>query len=281
MEIGVLTAPFGDWDLGTISQWAGAHGFKALEVACGPGSPALDPVRVAREGPGEIPGILSRYGLRISSLAYYANPVDPDTTRRQKTLDHLRATVDAAKVLGVGVVCTIAGMPLPGKSKRKTIEEDLPGVFGPVLEHAGSQGIKIALENWYATNIENLDHWSRLFQVLPQANFGLNYDPSHLFWQGVDYLAALDEFRDRIFHTHAKDVEIRDDRLRRLGSRSDGWWRYVIPGLGRIPWGEYLGALRRIGYNDVLSIEHEDDAVGREEGFVIGRQYLEHFLARE
>jgi sugar phosphate isomerase/epimerase len=281
MEIGVLTAPFGDWDLPAISQWAGAHGFKALEVACGPGSRALDPVKVGREGPGEIPALLQQNGLRISSLAYYANPVDADLDRRRKTLEHLRATVDAAKVLGVGVVCTIAGMPLPGKGKRKTIEEELPAALGPVIDYAGTQGIKIALENWYATNIENLELWARLFEILPQANFGLNYDPSHLYWQGIDYLAALNEFKERIFHTHVKDVEIRDDRLRRLGSRTDGWWRYVIPGLGRIPWGEYLGALRRIGYNDVLSIEHEDDAVGREEGFIIARQYLEQFLARE
>lgn len=281
MEIGVLTAPFGDWDLEKIATWAGQNGFQALEVACGPGSRALDPVKIAREGPGEIPALLQRHSVRISSLAYYGNPVDADLDRRQKMHAHLRATIDAAKALGVEVVCTLAGMPLPGKGKRKTIEEDLPGALGPILDEAGSKGIKIALENWYATNIENLDQWARLFQVLPQANFGLNYDPSHLYWQGVDYLGALNEFRDRIFHTHAKDVEIQEDRLRRLGSRSDGWWRYVIPGLGRIPWGEYLGALRRIGYNGVLSIEHEDGAVGREEGFLIGRQYLSQFIAAE
>jgi sugar phosphate isomerase/epimerase len=281
MEIGVLTAPFGEWDLEKIAEWAGGSGFTALEVACGPGSRALDPVQIAREGPGEIPALLKRHGLRISSLAYYANPLDPDADRRRKMHEHLRATVDAAKALGVGVVCTIAGMPLPGKSKRKTIEEDLPGALGPIIDEAGTKGIKIALENWYATNLENLDHWARLFQVLPQANFGLNYDPSHLYWQGIDYLAALSEFQSRIFHTHVKDVEIQDDRLRRLGSRSDGWWRYVIPGLGRIPWGEYLGALRRIGYNDVLSIEHEDDAVGREEGFLLARQHLQQFIVSQ
>ncbi len=278
MEIGILTAPLGDWDLPAIARWAGANGFEALEVACGPGSRALDPAAVVREGPGEIPALLKQNGLRISSLAFYGNPVEADTERRKKMHAHLRACIDAAKVLGVDVVCTLAGMPLPGKSKLKTIEEDLPGALGPILDYAGSLGIKIALENWYATNIENLEQWARLFQVLPQPNFGLNYDPSHLYWQGIDYLAALDEFKERIFHTHAKDVEVRDHRLRRLGSRSDGWWRYVIPGLGRIPWGEYLVALRRIGYNGVLSIEHEDDAVGREEGFIIARQHLQQFI---
>jgi xylose isomerase-like TIM barrel protein len=132
MEIGVLTAPFGDGDLEKIAEWAGRSGFTALEVACGPGSRALDPVQITREGPGEIPALLKRHGLRISSLAYYANPLDPDADRRRKVHEHLRATIDAAKTLDVGVVCTIAGMPLPGKSKRKTIEEDLPGALGPV-----------------------------------------------------------------------------------------------------------------------------------------------------
>ena len=84
MEIGVLTAPFGDADLETIARWAGESGFKALEVACGPGSRALDPVKVAREGPGGIPALLQRHGLRISSLAFYVNPVEPDLDRRKK-----------------------------------------------------------------------------------------------------------------------------------------------------------------------------------------------------
>src|SRR4051794_2654441 len=105
MEIGVLTAPFGDSDLESIARWAGANQFTALEVACGPGSRALDPVTVVREGPGSISALLKQHGLRISSLAFYSNPVEADPDRRAKTHEHLRASIDAAKILGVDVVC--------------------------------------------------------------------------------------------------------------------------------------------------------------------------------
>ena len=134
--------------------------------------------------------------------------------------------------------------------------------------------MKIALENWYATNIQHLDHWRAVFDVLPDAHFGLNFDPSHLDWQGIDVLAAVEEFRERIFHVHAKDVLVEPAKLARVGYGGDGWWRYVLPGYGRIRWGEFIGALRKIGYDDVLSIEHEDDAFPAEEGFVKAARYL-------
>jgi sugar phosphate isomerase/epimerase len=191
----------------------------------------------------------------------------------------VKRAVDAAVLLGVDVVCTLAGMPVPGKSKMQTIEEDCAAVFAPLAAYAESKGVKLALENWYATNIQHLGHWQRLFEVVPSASFGLNFDPSHLAWQGIDYLHAVETFAPRIFHTHAKDTEINEARKAWVGNQHDtGWWRYVIPGLGVIRWGEYIAALRKNGYNGVLSIEHEDGAVGREEGFLTGKKYLEQYF---
>ena len=109
-------------------------------------------------------------------------------------------------------------------------------------------------------------------------NLGLNFDPSHLYWLGIDYLAAVHEFASRIFHTHAKDTIIYREVLRNVGVQGRGWWRYVIPGLGNIDWGEYIGTLRKVGYDGVLSIEHEDGSVGREEGFRLGVQHLSQFV---
>jgi sugar phosphate isomerase/epimerase len=86
--------------------------------------------------------------------------------------------------------------------------------------------------------------------------------------------AAVYEFRDRIFHVHAKDVTVEPVRLARVGYAGDGWWRYVLPGYGRIRWGEFIGTLRKIGYDGVLSIEHEDSAFPAEEGFVKATRYL-------
>ena len=92
------------------------------------------------------------------------------------------------------------------------------------------------------------------------------------FW--IDVTAAVYEFRDRIFHVHAKDVSVDLAKLKRVGYNGDGWWRYTLPGYGRILWGDFITTLRKIGYNGVLSIEHEDGAFPAEEGFVKAARYL-------
>jgi sugar phosphate isomerase/epimerase len=274
MQVGILTAPFGNEDLDFVIAFAKDNGFDALEINATPGSRHLDPSTATAQQLSEIRRKVADAGLVISSLAAYMNTTDPDPKNRAAVADHLKKSVDAVHELGVDVVCCMAGMPVPGKNRMQTIEQDCAEVFPPILEHAKAAGVKLAMENWTATNIMHLGHWERIFQVLPQDNFGLNYDPSHLYWQGIDYLAAVDRFKDRIFHSHAKDTEVDEHRLRWYGNQEGGWWRYVIPGFGRINWGEYLARLRRSGYNGVLSIEHEDDALGREEGFILGKNYL-------
>jgi len=258
-----------------VIAFAGANGFDALEVSSGPGARHIDVTNLPDSRASEIKGLLEASGLVISSLAWYANMTDPNG--REETSANFRLLIDAAEKLGVEVVCTLAGMPVPGKDKFQTIAEDAAEVFPPLVEYAASKGIKIALENWFATNIQGLAHFDKMFEVVPHENFGLNFDPSHLMWQGIDYCAAVDRFGKRIFHTHAKDTEVRDDKLAYLGNQERGWWRYVIPGFGRVKWGEYIAALRRNGYNGVLSIEHEDGAIGREEGFIKGKNYLRMF----
>ena len=149
--------------------------------------------------------------------------------------------------------------------------------YGKLCKDGEKVGLKFALENWFATNIMNLDQWALMFTEVPNDNFGLNFDPSHLYWQDIDHLAAVEEFAKRIFHTHAKDTEVRRHVRARIGNQTMGWWRYVIPGFGDIDWGVYIARLRRVGFNGVLSIEHEDSALGREEGFIKGLAYLRQF----
>lgn len=275
MQVGMLTAPFGNEPLENIIAFAGANGIEALEIACGPGAAQIDVTNLTDARVSEIKKMLDDNKVSVSSLAWYTNMTD--VNGREETAENFRLLIDCAEKLGVRVVCTLAGMPVVGKDKFKTIEEDASIVFPPLVEYAGSKGIKVALENWYATNIQGLAHFDKMFQVVPNENFGLNYDPSHLLWQGIDYIAGVDRFAKRIFHTHAKDCEVRDDKLAYLGNQMGGWWRYVIPGHGRVKWGEYIAALRRNGYNGVLSIEHEDGSLGREEGFIIGKNYLKMF----
>jgi sugar phosphate isomerase/epimerase len=279
MYVGILTAPFSKEPLEHVAAFAGEYGFGGMEIIAAPGSSQIDLTNFTKADADRINDLMERRALLISSLAAYTNNTDPDPAARKANNNVVMKAVDAAAMLGVDVVCTLAGHPVPGKSKMQTIEEDCAQVFTPIAEYAERKGVKIALENWYATNIQHLGHWQRLFEVVPNANFGLNFDPSHLLWQDIDYIHAVETFANRIFHSHAKDTAINETKRRWVGNQHDGgWWRYVIPGLGKVNWGEYLSALRANGYNGVLSIEHEDGAVGREEGFLMGKKYLEQFF---
>ncbi len=279
MYVGILTGPFAGEPLEIVAAFAGEYRFGGLEIATGPGSKHIDTNNFTAQDAQTVRDLMDKRALEISSLAAYTNLTDGDPARRKANIETVHKAIDAASLLKVEVVCTLAGLPPAGRDRYKVIEEDCAEVFPPLLDYAQSKGIKIALENWTATNIQHLGHWQRLFEVLPNKNFGLNFDPSHLLWQDIDYIEAVDKFADRIFHTHAKDTEVKEYRRRWEGNHGDGWWRYVIPGFGQIKWGEYLAALRRNGYNGVLSIEHEDDAVEREEGFLIAKKYLEQFIA--
>jgi sugar phosphate isomerase/epimerase len=276
MQVGILTAPFRREPLLDVVRWAGENGIGSLEVAVGPGSQHCD-VRALLEGKAldELKAACQEAGTAITTLSFYANQLEPDLERRKTINDYLKSTIDAAQALGLGVVCTIGGMALPGKDKLKTIREDAADVYGPLAEYAAGKGINIALENWYATNLQGFDTFDAMFEAVPNANFGLNYDPSHLIWQGVDYLEGVNRYAQRIFYVHAKDCEMLEGRRRLVGWLGRGWWRYTIPGTGDIAWGPFLGRLRSIHYDGPVSIEHEDNSVGREEGFLLGKRFLE------
>jgi sugar phosphate isomerase/epimerase len=279
VEVGILTAPFGREPLLDVVRWAGANGIRSLEVAVGPGSPHCD-VRTLLEGTAldDLKAACREAGTAVTTLSAYANQLDSDPERRKATNAYLKSTIDAAQALGLGVVCTLGGMALPGKDKLKTIREDAADVYGPLAEYAAGKGIKIALENWYATNLQGFDTFDAMFEAVPNANFGLNYDPSHLIWQGVDYLDGVSRYAQRIFYVHAKDCEMLEGRRRLVGWLGRGWWRYTIPGTGAIAWGPFLGRLRSIKYDGPVSIEHEDSSIGREEGFLLGKRFLESKL---
>ena len=121
--------------------------------------------------------------------------------------------------------------------------------------------------------------WRELFEIVPSPSFGLNFDPSHLVWQMIDYERAIYEFADRIVHVHAKDLEVRTDGLYDHGvlSLGMGWQVPRLPGLGEVRWDRFFAALYAIGYGGPVIIEHEDRAFeGSDEAVIRG-----FHLARE
>jgi sugar phosphate isomerase/epimerase len=127
--------------------------------------------------------------------------------------------------------------------------------------------------------------WRRMFSDIPSPNFGLNFDPSHFVLQFMDYLAPLAEFRDRIFHAHAKDVRIDRAGLDQHGvfAHPKLWHSPKLPGQGDVRWGAFLGTLADAGYDGHLAIEVEDRAFEgsiekRLSSLIVSRRFLEQFI---
>jgi sugar phosphate isomerase/epimerase len=297
VKLGLLTAAFPDLSLEQVSEWAAGNGFEMLEVACWPASGAearryagVTHIDVDGFDPDEVRAALERHGLEISSLAYYPNNLHPDDEHRRQVNAHLRKVIDAAQRLGVPIVGTFVGndkdRPLPENLRR------FGEVWPPLVDYAGERGVKIAIENcpmifsydeWPGGN--NLAWapaiWDELFSTIPAENFGLNLDPSHLVWLMIDYERVVYDYADRIFHAHAKDLEVRRDGLYRNGTFSSGigWQVPRLPGLGEVRWDRFIAALYAVGYDYVVSVEHEDWRFeGTEElvkrGFLVARNAL-------
>lgn len=304
MKLGFMTAAFPDRSLQEVAEWAGGNGFEMLELACWPvgratrryaGVTTLDVVGLGMKEADQARKIVADNQLQISSLGYYPNPLHPDPEHRKTVIDHLKKVIDAAAlVMDEPIVGTFVG-----RDKDKTIEENFEifkGVWPSIVRYAGEKGVKIAIENcpmifsedeWPGGN--NLAFspaiWREMFDIIPDENFGLNLDPSHLVWLMIDYYQAVRDFKDRIFHVHAKDLEIDHEGLYLNGTLSlgMGWQVPRLPGLGEVNWAGFISQLYRFGYDYVVSIEHEDRKFeGTEElvkrGFLISRDVLKPYL---
>jgi sugar phosphate isomerase/epimerase len=304
MKLGLLTAAFADQTLDEVAGWAAANGFETLEVACWPvaegavrryaGVSHIDVATLDAAGARAIVDGLAERGLSISALAYYPNPLDADPGAREQAAAHLRRVIDAAQLLGVPTVGTFVG-----RDRTRSIAENFTvfdEVWPALVAHAGERGVSIAIENcpmifsgdeWPGGN--NMAYspaiWREMFRRIPDANFGLNLDPSHLVWQMIDCERVIYEFGDRLLHAHGKDVEVRPDGLYEHGvmSAGVGWQVPRLCGLGQVDWSRFFAALYAVGYDGAVSIEHEDrrfegtlELVRR--GFLIARDTLRPFI---
>jgi sugar phosphate isomerase/epimerase len=302
VKLGLLTAAFGDRTLDEAAAWAAANGYGMLEVACWPASggekrryAGVTHIDVDALDTDAVHETMRRHGLEISALAYYPNNLHPDDAHRTEVNDHLRRVIDAASALGVSTVGTFIG-----NDKDRPLPENLDRfreIWPPIVAYAGERGVRIAIENcpmifsydeWPGGN--NLAWspaiWDEMFSAIPDGNFGLNLDPSHLVWLQIDYERAVYDFGARIFHAHAKDLEVRTEGLYRHGTFSSGigWQVPRLPGLGQVDWSRFVAALYAVGYDHVLSVEHEDrrfEATPElvERGFVLARNTLAPLVA--
>lgn len=307
MKIGFLTACLRDFALDDLVKWSAAQGFQMLELAAWPVDSTrdyqarqIDAGRFTRDDAERVKTLFVEHKLGISAMAYYDNNLDPDPQRRQFCQDHLKRVILTAEMLDVELVGTFVGSR-PDRSPDEIMKE-IGTVFSDLVKFAADHGVKLMIENCPMPNWQKFglpgnhawspELWQALFNEVPDDNFGLNLDPSHLHWLGIDCIKCVRDFRDRIFHAHAKDTEILLSGRHRYGILGQqlaadpwgsGWWRYRMPGLGEINWRKFISALQEIGYDFVLSIEHEDPVwEGTEEkvkqGLQLGREHLSQFL---
>ncbi|WP_455364834.1 sugar phosphate isomerase/epimerase family protein [[Eubacterium] cellulosolvens] len=303
MKLGFVSAIFPDLPLEDVINFASRENFSCIELMCWPKGKAdrryagvthIDVANFTKDDREKIHSLLEKGGLQISGLGYYPNPLIPDQDESRVYIEHLHHVIKAAKFLDVNLVNTFIG-----RDWTKTVEENWPQflrVWKPLIRFAEEQGVRIGIENCPMLFTEdewpggknlafNPAIWRRMFQDISSSNFGLNYDPSHLIWQRIDYIKPLREFIDQIFHIHAKDARIDYDRLDDVGTLATPleYHQPKIPGLGEVNWGRFFSVLGDLGYKGPVCIEVEDRAYEesletRKDALRQSSRYLRQFI---
>jgi sugar phosphate isomerase/epimerase len=257
---------------------------------------------------GKFKNVLADHGTSVSALSCHGNPLHPDKARAQHDREVSRRTILLAEKLGIPVVVDFSGCPgdSPGAiapnwvtcpwppEYLKTLEWQWSEVVAPYwTEHgkfAADHGVKIAIEMHPGFVVYSPETMLKLRSIAGNS-VGCNFDPSHLFWQGIDPIAAVRVLRDCIFHVHAKDTQMYPVNLPRTGvldtkpyteERERSWiFRTCGYGHGAEWWTEFISTLRMFGYDSVLSIEHEDSLLSPEEGLTKAASFLNGIVIRE
>ena len=278
MRLGFVTAILPDCDFAEVLSTASNIGYDCVEVMCWPvgraerryaGVSHIDVTQLDASERRRIEDLLGKNNVTISGLGYYPNPLSADPAESQTAISHLKKIIEAAVELKVPVVNSFIG-----RDPKRSIPENLDRfaqVWPEVIAFASQHGIKIGIENcpmlftydeWPGgKNLAiNPPVWRRMFEIIPDPNFGLNYDPSHFVWQQIDGIPPMREFRDRIFHVHAKDARLDRDRLAEHGILAVPLEFHTpcLPGRGEVPWNDFFGALKSNGYQGPVCVEVED-----------------------
>ncbi len=276
MQLGFVSAILPDLSLEEVLQFAHEEGFDCVELMCWPpggadrryaGVTHVDVTDFTQTKADDVNALCEKYQVAISGLGYYPNPLSGNADEAELARSHLLKVIDAAALLGLRQVNTFIGADprLPAEENLKRFAR----VWPDIVKYAEDRQVRLGIENcpmlftldeWPAG--KNLAYspriWQQMFETIPSDHFGLNYDPSHMIWQMMDYIEPIYQFRDRIFHTHAKDMKIDRAKLNQGGILSLGWSVPKLPGLGEVDWGRWLSALTDIGYQGPVCIEVED-----------------------
>lgn len=314
MKIGVLTVVHQDLPLETALDRLVELGVEGVELGTGnfPGNAHADPAALLadRARAAALRRAIETRGLTISALSCHGNPLHPSPDVAHAAHQTWVATAELAELLEVGVVNTFSGCPGDGGEGRcpNWITCPWPPEFATTLawqweqraipywqeqcELARRHGVRIGLEMHPGFLVYNPETLLSL-RAAAGEQIGANFDPSHLFWQGIDPVLAIRRLSaaGALFHVHAKDTFIDRHNVDADGLldtkpydrvRDRAWtFRTVGFGHGEGTWRDIVSALRVAGYDDVISIEHEDILLSRDEGLSRAIEFLRRLVPRE
>lgn len=311
MKLGLYTALFVDISLDEVIRRVRPLGIEALEFATGNyGAPTFlhpdwldQPARLR-----ELRQKLEDAGLIISALGCGGNVLHPDPQVGQKHAETHRRTVLLAEALGVQTVINFSGCPGDSENAhypnfvtvawppdypallRWQWEEKVIPYWREQAQFARDHGVRIAIEmhpGFVVYSPETLLH----LRAEAGSNIGCNFDPSHLFWQGIDPCLAVRALGDAIYHVHAKDTRVYESRTllngvldtKPYGDEAHRSWIFRTVGFGHGPefWNDFISTLSMVGFDGVISIEHEDSLMSVEDGLEKAAAFLRPILIRK
>jgi DNA-(apurinic or apyrimidinic site) lyase len=298
MHIGVLTVPLADESLIDSLVHLDDLGVDAIELGCGgyPGQDHIDRQILLNDpdAQAELHSTLEEYDMTVSALATHNNPLHPDDDSAERADKELHEAIQLADQLNIDTVTCFSGLPAGGP------DDEIPNwITAPwPTEHADAHKYQwnVAIDYWADLAAHAADHGVNIaiemhpnmlvyeprgmLKLRDQTNdhIGANFDPSHLYWQGIDITTAIRLLgeHDAIHHVHAKDTKIYDTNVNEKGildttpysdEQTRSWlFRSVGYGHDESHWKDIVSTLRMVGYDGTLSIEHEDSLTSSREG---------------
>jgi sugar phosphate isomerase/epimerase len=289
MKLGFFAANYAHLSLEEVAKIMIEHGYEMMEIPAYSGCEQFSCDDMLKPGKAaELKKMLAGYGIEISGLSNHADsllilgPHTEDTdklcpgTKEEKVkygIENLLKTAQAANALECPVVNGFTGVtnwgryfPFPSADGWEKMEREFVEVFTPIMDKFKEYGVKFAVEPHPNNMIYDIHTAKRAIELLDgHPNFGYNLDPANLVYLGLRVENFIDELGSRIFHVHAKDGEIVEHNIQRGGILMQGDWRRIdrafrfrIPGWGSVPWKKVITELSMVGYDYVLSYEHED-----------------------
>jgi sugar phosphate isomerase/epimerase len=310
MKLGVFTAAFADMEFEAMLDYVASVGVNAVEIPVGAyvGDAHCKPAQMLNDDKAcaDFKAKIVAHGLTVSALSAHANPLHPNPTIGEPHRQYVKNGILMAEKLGVSTFVTFSGCPggAPGDMTPNWVTCPWPPDFSETVKYqweqvlipywqetnafAEARGVRLAIEMHPGFCVYNVEHVLTLRSALGSKNIGANFDPSHLFWQGVDPVFAIRKLGDAVFHFHAKDTIIDPvnttvngvlDTKRYNDFVNRSWiFRTVGYGHGESVWRDMVSNLRLVGYEGALSIEHEDGLMSKKEGFEKAAALLKNII---